>query len=147
MDPLSEQLRQAVQAFASDSTNLQLVLQAHHLILAVASVAKGFPDLTVGAVEPPWVSVFKGVTEQILTVLGTLNGFSIIRDAARGAFARIVQKTGVSILPYIPNLINALLNEVSASELSDFAHFLGQIVVKYSVRVLPVRSKAICKGC
>ena len=39
--PLAEQLQQSVQA--ADPSNLQLVLQVHHLILALSTITKGLP--------------------------------------------------------------------------------------------------------
>ena len=86
--PLAEQLQQAVQAFGADNTNLQPVLQAHHLILALSTLAKGFPDYDASrTTEPAWIPEFKPVTEQILLALTALNQFMIIREAARGGVA------------------------------------------------------------
>lgn len=130
--PLAEQLQQTVQAFGADSSNLQLVLQVHHLILALSTLAKGFPDYDANrSTEPAWIPEFKPVTEQILLALTALNQFMIIREAARGAFARIVTSAGPAVLPYIPTLINALVNEVTESELVDLLNFFGLITHKY----------------
>ena len=132
-EPLVEQLRQAVQAFANNSNDLQLVLQVHHLMLALSSLSKGFPDTSPNSSqpEPQWVTVFKTATEQILVSLSAMNQFSVIREAARGAFARIVSTCGKAVLPFIPGLIDALLSQVTAEELIDFINFLGLIVNKY----------------
>lgn len=137
--PLSEQLQQAVQAFGADSTNLQSVLQAHHLILALSTLAKGFPDYDASrTTEPAWIPEFKPVTEQILLALTALNQFMIIREAARGAFARVVTSAGPAVLPYIPTLIHALVNEVSEGELVDLLNFFGLITHKYKKDVRDV---------
>lgn len=146
-DPLVGQLQAAVQAFSVNQSDLRQVLQVHHLMLAMSNLAKGFPDATPasgagGASEaqtsPSCLSVFKSVTEQILTALGQLNQFSIIREAARGAFSRIVATTGEAVLPFIPNLIQALLGQVTTVELVDFLSFLGLVVSKYKHRVQPI---------
>ncbi|EPQ26132.1 uncharacterized protein PFL1_06340 [Pseudozyma flocculosa PF-1] len=138
--PLIEQLQQAVQGFQRDGSDLRLVLQVHHLMLALSSLAKGFPDVHPQSTqpEPRWVEVFKAVTEQILVSLTALNQFAVIREAARGAFARIVSTCGKAVLPYIPGLIDALLGQVSAEELIDFINFLGLVVNKYKESVRPI---------
>ncbi|WFD02361.1 pre-tRNA nuclear export protein [Malassezia obtusa] len=137
--PLADQLQQAVQAFTADNSNLQLVLQVHHLILALSTLAKGFPDYDANRTsEPAWIPEFKPVTEQILLALTALNQFLIIREAARGAFARIVTSAGPAVLPYIPTLINALVNEVSEGELVDLLNFFGLITHKYKSDVRDV---------
>lgn len=134
--PLGEQLHQAVQSFGADAQNLQAVLQAHHLILALSTLAKGFPDYDASrASEPGWIAEFKELTEKILLALTALNQFLIIREAARGAFARIVASTGPAVLPYIPTLINALVNEVGEAELVDLLGFFGLIINKYKENV------------
>ncbi|WFD43309.1 pre-tRNA nuclear export protein [Malassezia psittaci] len=130
--PLAEQLQQATQMAQSDPSNLQLVLQVHHLILALSTLAKGLPEYDVNRnSEPVWIPEFKSVTEQILLALTGLNQFKIIREASRGAFARIVTPTGPAVLPYIPTLIHALVNEVTEGELVDLLNFFGLINHKY----------------
>lgn len=130
------QLQQAVQAFTSNNSDLRAVLQAHHLMLALAKLAQGFPDLghaVLQSSDDGWVGVFKTVTEQVLIALGALNRFSIIREASRGAFTRFVATTGQAVLPFIPTLIQGLLGEITSVELVDFLSFLGLIVAKYKV--------------
>lgn len=133
--PLAAQLRESVEA-ASASADLQPVLQVHHLILALSTLAKGFPDYdATRATEPAWIEEVKPLTEQILLALTALNRFQIVREAARGAFARIVATTGPAVLPYIPTLIHALVNEVTEAELVDLLHFFGLITHKYKENV------------
>ncbi|UZJ57332.1 hypothetical protein CBS101457_006652 [Exobasidium rhododendri] len=142
VDPLSKQLNEAVQQHQANKGDLQVILQIHHLFFALSNLAKGFPELnghglSKGEETPLWMNVFKVVTEQILSCLGvgSLNNYKIIRDAARGAFSRIVATTGLVILPYIPSLLNALLSQISAGELMDFLSFLGLVVNKYKTDV------------
>lgn len=130
--PLAEQLQQCLQAFSANNTHLQMVLQAHHLILALSTLVKGFPDYDgTRASEPAYIGEFKQITEQILMALTALNRFATIREASRGAFARIVTSAGPAVLPYIPTLIHLLVNEVSESELVDLLSFFGLITHKY----------------
>ncbi|PWZ01596.1 Exportin-T [Testicularia cyperi] len=139
-DPPIEQLSQTISAFSQNSSDLRLVLQVHHLMLALSSLSKGFPDINPSSSqpEPQWVSVFKSITEQVLVSLRSMKQFSIIREAARGAFARIVSTCGRAVLPYIPGLIDGLLSEVSAEELIDFVNFLSLVVNKYKDDVKPI---------
>jgi exportin-T len=141
-EPLSKQLATAVQQHQANKGDLQTILQVHHLFFALSNVAKGFPDLNGSGVAKlvdtmPWMSVFKEVTEQLLSALssGSLRDYRVIRDAARGAFSRMVATTGLVVLPYIPSLLNALLSQVSADELMDFYSFLGLVVNKYKMEV------------
>lgn len=142
-DPLLGQLQSAVASFNANQSDLREVLQVHDLMLALSNVAKGFPDTPSGsnapvvaaALPPDVLEVFKTVTEQILVALSSLNRFSIVRDAARGAFARIVSTTGTVVLPFIPNLIQGLLSHLTSPELVDFLSFLGLIVAKYKTSV------------
>lgn len=145
-DPLMAQLQQAVHSYSTQGNNLREVLQAHHLMLALANIAQGFPDLAHNALTPAdagWVNVFKSVTEQILIALRALNRFSVIREASRGAFARIVATTGQAVLPFIPNLIQSLLGEITAVELIDFLSFLGLVVTKYKTDVQPMMDELL----
>lgn len=137
--PLLQQLQQSVAAFGADATNLQLVLQVHHLILALSTIGKGFPDYDTGrATEPAWIEEVKPVMGQILLALTALNRFLIVREAARGAFARIVASAGPAVLPYIPTLIHALVHQVTEAELVDLLNFFGLITHKYKENVRSV---------
>lgn len=142
-DPLTAQLRTAAAAAAQNTSDVHQVLQVHHLMLAMSNLAKGFPDMTQTSAPPTsndqaWMAVFKEVTEQILMVLGPLSQHLIIREAARGAFSRIVATTGQAVLPLIPNLIQGLLEHLSSNELVDFLSFLGLIVAKYRDNVFGI---------
>ncbi|KAJ1570901.1 hypothetical protein NDA11_005398 [Ustilago hordei] len=132
-EPLSEQMQQAVQSFQRNRSDLASVLQVHHLMLALSSLSKGFPDVNPNSSqpEPQWVGVFKSITEQVLVSTSLMKEFSVVREAARGAFARIVSTCGKAVLPYIPALIDALLSQVTSQELVDFVNFLSLVVNKY----------------
>ncbi|CAJ0648464.1 6390_t:CDS:10 [Entrophospora sp. SA101] len=94
----------------------------------------GFPEASKGVAQTvPWIDFMKQTTEAILVVLKTLSNFEIIRDSARYAFARLVNVLGIEILPYLPPLIDGLLNESGISELVDFLPFIGLISHKFKV--------------
>ncbi|CAO1623604.1 unnamed protein product [Parajaminaea phylloscopi] len=142
-DPLVAQLHQAVSTLSQDPSNLREVLQVHHLMLAMSNLAKGFPDMSSSTSAPSasdhaWMAVFKSMTEQVLVALAPLSQFLLVREAARGAFARIVATTGQAVLPLIPNLIQCLLEHLSSTELVDFLNFLGLIVAKYRDNVFGI---------
>ncbi|SPC63936.1 related to tRNA Exportin [Ustilago sp. UG-2017b] len=132
-EPLSEQMQQAVQSFQRNGSDLTSVLQVHHLMLALSSLSKGFPDVNPNSSqpEPQWIGVFKSITEQVLVSTSSMKQFSVVREAARGAFARIVSTCGKAVLPYIPALIDALLSQVTSQELVDFVNFFSLVVNKY----------------
>ncbi|KAE8209949.1 hypothetical protein CF327_g6120 [Tilletia walkeri] len=131
------ELRAQTEAFNASTPNPQTILQIHHLMLALSTLAKGFDghEQAKATEEPAWVSVLKTVAEQILVSLSTLRRFVIIRNAARGAFARIVPTMGRSFLPYVPTMIEALLNEMGEAEMADFIQFLILFVNKFPEEV------------
>jgi exportin-T len=99
----------------------------------------GFPDVPKGGTcTQPWVAVFMQANEIILNVLQTLNRFSVIRDAARFASARLISCLGAEMLPYLPSLINALLNECLVNELVDFLPFISLIAHKFKPMIFNV---------
>jgi exportin-T len=63
---------------------------------------------------------------------------SVIRDAVRYTFARLITCLGTEVLPYLPNLINGLLTECQVTELVDFLPFIGLIAHKYKPMIEPI---------
>ncbi|CAJ0757562.1 9473_t:CDS:10 [Entrophospora sp. SA101] len=107
--PLLAELQQNLETGSKD---VRTIIQIHHLMMAIGSIAKGFPEASKGVAQTvPWIDFMKQTTEAILVVLKTLSNFEIIRDSARYAFARLVNVLGIEILPYLPPLIDGLLNE------------------------------------
>ncbi|KAI8984344.1 armadillo-type protein [Mycotypha africana] len=140
---LLEPLVEGIQKSMSQPYNAEdelFLLQLHHYIMAIGSVAKGFPSLTKPAegVQQPWTVVFVQATEIILSVLQSYSGLSIIRDAVRYTFARLITCLGTEIIAYLPNLINGLLNECQVNELVDFLPFIGLIAHKYKPMIEPI---------
>ncbi|CEH16479.1 Nuclear mRNA export factor receptor LOS1/Exportin-t (importin beta superfamily) [Ceraceosorus bombacis] len=145
--PLRSQLEEALQAHKSHQ-HPQVILQVHHLFLASSNLVKGFPDVQPAADgstqrEYRWIEIFKGITEQILSGLNELKGFLIIRDAARGAFARMIAKCGDAVLPYVPPLLAALLSEVSAVEMVDILSFVGLLGSRYKATIAPIMDELL----
>jgi exportin-T len=140
--PLLSDLSQTLHAATQQPADPLPVLKAHHLIRALGNVPKGFPEAPAGAVRPPeaapWVTVFKEVAEAIIVSLEALNGFKVVREATRFAFARIIAAAGGDTAQFIPRLMSRLLSQFETSELVEFLAFLGLVVHKLQNEVLGI---------
>ncbi|KAJ3162686.1 pre-tRNA nuclear export protein [Geranomyces michiganensis] len=128
--------------------NVVFTLQLNHLIRAIGSVSKGFPDvdhvgrLTQGV--PPWVSVFQQALTVIAAVLERLHESELMRDASRFAFQRMVGCMGHDILNSIGPLVTAgLLTNSTRRELVDFLPFIIHITHKFKPAVFPIMNDLI----
>ncbi|KAI8365229.1 armadillo-type protein [Radiomyces spectabilis] len=131
LEPLVEGIQNSLSQSYNPEDELFL-LQLHHYITAIGSVAKGFPAIPKGqSCTQPWAVVFKQATEIILNVLQTFNKFMVIRDAARFSFSRLITCLGAEVLPYLPTLITGLLTECEVTELVDFLPFIGLSAHKF----------------
>lgn len=87
--PLLSALSQSLQTPMKDTKDVLPVFKAHHLIQALASIVKGFPDAPTSAnneaSSPKRYEAFKQVAEAVLVSLEAFGRFKIIRDAV-GAF-------------------------------------------------------------
>jgi len=85
LDPLLAQLQQSVRPTATSPGDLNAVFTAHHLIMAIGNVAKGFPDLSARqpTAQGEWVQCFRKATEAVLASAKIMAGFAVIRDAVR----------------------------------------------------------------
>ncbi|KAG8924941.1 pre-tRNA nuclear export protein [Tulasnella sp. 418] len=157
-NPLLVDLSQTIQTPIHSPKEVLPVLRAHHLIEALASVVKGFPDapqppLPADYRPPGRTEVFKGIAEAVLVSLEVMSGFRIVREAvswgeslsisstyrfvqSRFAFTRIVATSGSFVAQYIPTLILRLLSSpFEPSELVDFLMFLGLVLHRLEVGV------------
>ncbi|ODQ81918.1 hypothetical protein BABINDRAFT_179460 [Babjeviella inositovora NRRL Y-12698] len=103
--------------------------QAHHLLMAVGTFARGFAWESNAKFDDALVAPFNDACQVVLVTLESFHKHEIIRDASRFAFARFIPivKTGVQLhLAKLVALI--LLSDLRYSELSDFLSFVGQIV-------------------
>lgn len=76
-------LQQSIQTPINGLQDILPILQAHHVIRALGSVAKGFPEAPQATPVPPpaWILVLKQVAEAILVSLEAMNQHRAIRDA------------------------------------------------------------------
>lgn len=114
--------------------NAQAVLQIHHNIMALGTLARGFSDWqpNTTSTTPPSELVsaeFKNAAEAILVSLESLNRSPNIREAARHSFSRMVGVLGPKILPMLPRWIDGLLaTNSSKEEMVTFLRLLEQVV-------------------
>ncbi len=84
--PLLDDLSQDIQTVKSPEDVIP-ILKAHHVIMALGNIAKGFPEFPSpvpdGYILPP-VDVFSQVAQAIIVSLEAMNSFRVIRDAVSG---------------------------------------------------------------
>jgi exportin-T len=82
VEPLLAQLQAALQGPA----DVRAIVGAHHIIMALGNVARGFPDypspVPVGYTLPP-LEVFQQMAQAILVSLEVMKVHRIVRDAVR----------------------------------------------------------------
>ncbi|KAI9202178.1 armadillo-type protein [Polychytrium aggregatum] len=112
-----------------------VIYHLNHLITAIGSVGKGFPDHEQAAKNAPvalWPHVFQQAMNAILVVLTQLNASTVIREAARFTFQRMVGCMGTLSLPYTHHLLKAgLLAGGVAREVIDFLPVISLIMHKF----------------
>ncbi|CAE6461768.1 unnamed protein product [Rhizoctonia solani] len=145
-NPLLTSLQQSIQTPITGPQDILPILQAHHVIRALGSIAKGFPEASQTATQdsiPAWILVLKQVAEAILVSLETMKQHRAIRDASRFAFARIIASTGSNITQYIPLLMNHLIRQSQPVELVDFLSFLSFTIHKLQNEIFTVLDELI----
>ncbi|KAM0750236.1 Exportin-T [Meredithblackwellia eburnea MCA 4105] len=140
LSPLLAGLQTNTRTKADSPEDLNSIFLSHHFIMAVGSVAKGFPDLSARApvATGSWVEVYKEAMETVLVGAKAMSSFVVIRNSTRACFNRVVATTGEAVLPLIPTLIDCLLGEATFPEISELLSFLGLLVAKYKFAFLPI---------
>ncbi|SCU86032.1 LAME_0D04214g1_1 [Lachancea meyersii CBS 8951] len=136
--PLFANLESCISA---QTKSVKVVTQAHHVLMAIGTVARGIhsglvPENQVNNTEVTskffsraLVEKFSNVAEVILVTFSYFNKHEIIRDATRFSFARLIPILNEEILPFASRLIAIFLSsDLKILELNDFLGFLGQIV-------------------
>ncbi|GAW11107.1 hypothetical protein ANO14919_004470 [Xylariales sp. No.14919] len=145
MDPLFADMEQHLPRAKSGDT--QAILQVHHIIMALGTLAHGFSDWTPGAHgsnqrPPPPKAVsdeFARAAEAILIALNGLNTSSDIRAACRSAFSRLLGVLGSAVLPQLPQWIEGLLSQSSSKdEMAMFLRLLDQVVFGFKTEIFDV---------
>ncbi|KAL1647803.1 pre-tRNA nuclear export protein [Diplodia intermedia] len=116
------------------------ILQVHHLIEAIGTLARGFSDWMPGASgAPPADEVseeFARAAEVILVALESLNSSMTIRTGARFAFSRLIGVLGSRVLQQLPRWIDGLLSQSSTKdEMATFLRLLDQVVFGFKAEI------------
>jgi len=144
MDPLFSDIeRNLGPAKAGDA---QAILQIHHVIMALGTLAHGFSDWTPGststaqnAPKPEVSAEFSRAAEAILIALEALKSSFDVRSAARASFSRLMGVLGVGILPFLPRYIDGLLSQSSSKdEMAMFLRLLDQVVFGFKKEIYNV---------
>ena len=120
----------------------QAVLQVHHIIMALGTLANGFADVHAAqqAKRPqPHEAVsneFSRAAEAILIALNQLNASDDVRAACRSAFSRLLGVLGAAVLPQLPQWIEGLLSRSSSKdEMAMFLRLLEQVVYNFKTEI------------
>ncbi|OTB02266.1 hypothetical protein M426DRAFT_322844 [Hypoxylon sp. CI-4A] len=148
LDPLFADMEQNLpRAKAGDA---QAILQIHHIIMALGTLAHGFSDWTPGATTtrpPPAKALsdeFARAAEAILIALSELNTSSEIRTACRSAFSRLLGVLGSAVLPQLPQWIDGLLSRSSSKdEMAMFLRLLDQVVYGFKTEIYDVLNQLL----
>ncbi|KAL8892335.1 MAG: hypothetical protein Q9215_000734 [Flavoplaca cf. flavocitrina] len=123
------------------------VMQVHHLIMALGTLARGFSDWTPASTSPTAIppanevsEEFSRCSEAILLALETISvSTEVIRHAARFAFSRLVGVLGSRILPQLPRWIEGLLSRTSSKdEMALFMRLLDQVVYGFKTEIYDI---------
>ncbi|KAK3058003.1 pre-tRNA nuclear export protein [Extremus antarcticus] len=142
VDPLSSDIHQHLQP--AKNGDARSVLQVHHLIMALGTLANGFSDWTpggnAGGPPPSEVSIsFVQASETVVLALEDLKQSSDIRTAARHAFSRLLGVLGSHILPQLPRWIDGLLSSASSNdEMAMFLRTLAQVVYGFKAEIYSI---------
>jgi exportin-T len=145
LNPLFASMEQALPA--ARNKDAQAILQVHHIIMALGTLAHGFSDWQPGNTsssggKAPAEAVseeFNRAAEAVLVSLESLKASFDIRFAARAAFTRLVGTVGNRILPQLPRWIDGLLSEDSSKdEMAMFLRVLDQVVFGFKGEIFSV---------
>lgn len=121
------------------------VLQIHHIIQAIGTLARGFSDTAYISMDQPAGPVaavadeFFRASEAILIALESLNASIEIRTAARFAFSRLITVLGNRILQQLPRWIEGLLSQSSSKdEMAMFLRVLDQVLYAFKSEILEI---------
>lgn len=127
------------------SNDERALLQIHHDIMALGTLARGFSDWTPGTTTPaalpaPEVSeAFGQVAEATLVALESLKTSFNIRTAARFTFSRLIGVLGSRILPQLPRWIDGLLTQTSSrDEMALFLRLLDQVIFGFKGEIYTI---------
>ena len=122
------------------------ILQVHHLIMALGTLARGFSDgipatnsLAAGSPPKAISEEFARTAEAVLLALEGLRSSFEIREASRFAFTRLIAPLGNHVLSQLPRWIEGLLSETSSKdEMAMFIKVLDQVVFSFKSEIYEI---------
>ncbi|KAK3989511.1 armadillo-type protein [Cladorrhinum sp. PSN332] len=136
MEPLFSDM--SVHLERAKAGDAQAILQVHHIVMALGSLAKGFADphpsqgKTRSQPSQGISTEFSRASEAILIALNQLNTSDEIRSACRTAFSLLLAVLGSAVLPQLPQWIEGLLSRSSSKdEMAMFLRVLEQVVYEF----------------
>lgn len=134
MQPLFNDIQQNLAS--AKSSNDQSILQVHHDVMALGTIARGYSEYLPGgtsshASEPPQEAkqAFGQVADVTLLALESLKASFQIRTAARFAFSRLIGMVGSPMVHQLPRWVDGLLTESSSrDEMALFLRLLDQVI-------------------
>lgn len=142
INPLFADLERALPA--AKNNDERSVLQVHHDIMALGTIARGFTDWMPGSNqgEKPADEIqadFERAAEAVLVSLEALKSSVVIRTAARFSFSRLIGGMGAATLQQLPRWIDALLTQSSSKEeMNFFLRILEQVIFGFRTEILPI---------
>jgi exportin-T len=144
MDPLFSEIERNLDP--AKSGDAQAILQIHHVILALGTLAHGFSDWTPGNAATAHNAPLKEVSEEfgraaeaILIALEALKSSFDVRTSARASFSRLMGVLGIRMLPLLPRWIDGLLSQSSSKdEMAMFLRLLDQVVFGFKKEIYSV---------
>lgn len=143
MSPIFADVERSLEAAKSGEE--RGLVQIHHDIMALGTLARGFSDWLPGsssnaALPPPEVSeAFGQAAEVTLVALESLKASFNIRTAARFTFARLIGVLASRILPQLPRWIDGLLTETSSrDEMGLFLRLLDQVIFGFKGEIYSI---------
>lgn len=137
LTPLISQI-QAIFNRQTPELSGQNILHIHHLIVAIGSTAKGFPDFTASEkIIPSWHPIFRDAFAFIIQILEKLSTRNLICEAARFSLQRMVGCMGSDIMNDVLPIVKAGVltggSSGSSKDLVEFLSFLGVLMFKFRV--------------
>ena len=124
------------------------ILHIHHLIVAIGSLAKGFPDFNASEKSiPAWHPLFRDALKFIIQILEKLQNQSLICEAVRYSLQRLVGCMGsdimIDVLPIVKAGVLTGGSSGASKDLIDFLSFLGVLMFKFKMDFYPIINEMI----
>lgn len=130
---------------AAKSNDERALLQIHHDIMALGTLARGFSDWMPGTSSTATLpaaevsEAFCQVSEATLVALESLKTSFNIRTAARFTFSRLIGVLASRILPQLPRWIDGLLTQTSTrDEMALFLRLLDQVIFGFKGEIYSI---------